>query len=697
MEKEYILQGLCCPNCGNKIETAVKSLKGISSVSLNMITTTLKLHTDETYKGDLYNDINKIVHTYESDVIVYEKGSEELKNHTQTNSNKKEIIQLGLGAFAFCLGMFILSNESNIRFYVFLASYIILGWEVVFKALKNIVKGSLFDENFLMSIATIGAFAIGEYPEAAGVMLFYQIGELFQRISVRNSKKSIMSLMDIRPDYANIIVNGEITKVLPQTVSIGDLVVVKAGEKIPLDGIVVEGSSTIDTRAITGEFIPRKVRQNDLVISGCVNQSGLITIKVTKIFTESTVAKIIDLVENSAIRKAPTENLITTFSKYYTPVVVIVATILATIPPLFFNGDWTSWINRGLVFLVISCPCALVISIPLGFFAGIGNASKKGILVKGGNYLEALNKLDVVVFDKTGTLTKGVFQVIDVKPEEDYTEDELLSIAVKAEYFSNHPIALSIQKYFNKEINKDSLAGYTEIAGQGISVMDGNKNILAGNEKLMKTNGITFKEYEGIGTKVYFALDFKYIGSITISDEIKKDSKSTIEGLRLRGVQHIAMLTGDNVEVATEIGKAISLDEVYANLLPHQKVEKLEYLYSRKKENCKLAFVGDGINDAPVLARADIGIAMGALGSDAAIEAADIVLMTDEPQKIVEAIDIAKYTKKIVWQNIVFALGVKFIFLILGAFGIAGMWEAVFADVGVTVLAILNSMRVLSK
>ncbi len=612
--------------------------------------------------------------------------------------NNKKIIQLGLGILLFAAGILLKRLFSETLYpsiAVFILSYLILGGEVVLQALKNVAKGQIFDENFLMSIATIGAFLIGDYPEAVAVMLFYQVGEYFQDAAVRKSKKSITSLMDIRPDYANRKRGNDIEKVAPETVKIGDFILVRPGEKIPLDGTVMNGESMLDTSALTGESVPRSIKKGEAVLAGCINQSGVLTIEVTREFGESTVAKIIDLVENASSKKAPSENFITTFSRYYTPVVVSVALLLALIPPLFFHGVWSDWINRGLIFLVISCPCALVISIPLGFFGGIGAASRKGILVKGSNYLEALNRLDTVVFDKTGTLTKGVFAVKSLQPVNGYTEAQLLEYAAKAESFSNHPIALSIMKAYGNPIVKDHLHNYEEISGHGIRVMDHEHEILAGNDKLMKQENIDFKATEEIGTRVYIAINKVYAGSIVIADEIKPDSLKAITALKSMGVRKTVMLTGDNAQIAQAIAKQLSLDEVHAQLLPDQKVEQLELLDKSKPEKGKLAFVGDGINDAPVLARADIGIAMGGLGSDAAIEAADVVLMTDEPVKLADAIIIARKTKRIVWQNIFFALGVKGIFLLLGAFGIATMWEAVFADVGVSIIAILNAMRVL--
>jgi Cd2+/Zn2+-exporting ATPase len=618
----------------------------------------------------------------------------------EKNDEKRGIARLVTGAAIFAVGI-IIDNIPAIKLppyvllAIFVAAYVVLGGNVVLRALKNIVRGQVFDENFLMSVATIGAFVIGEYPEAAGVMLFYQVGELFQETAVRKSKKSITARMDIRPDFANLVRDGETARVAPESVNIGDIIVVKPGEKIPLDGEVIDGESMLDTAALTGESVPRRVRAGDAVLSGCINQNGVLTITVTKTFGQSTVAKIIDLVENASSKKAPTENFITSFSRYYTPVVVGLAALIATIPPLFGFGPWAQWVNRGLIFLVISCPCALVISIPLGFFGGIGGASRKGVLVKGGNYLEALNSLDIVVFDKTGTLTRGVFKVTMVQPANGFSESDLLGYAAQAESFSNHPIALSILKACDKDINKAGLAGYNEIAGHGISVKVGGRTILAGNDRLMTANGIPFVQANGVGTKVYVAVDNVFAGCIVISDEVKADSRSAIAALKALGVRKTVMLTGDDPQIAQAIATELNLDEWYGGLLPHEKVAQVEMLSAQKRTKGKLAFLGDGINDAPVLARADVGIAMGGLGSDAAIEAADVVLMTDEPSKLVEAVGVARFTKRIVWQNIVCALGIKGVFLVLGALGLASMWEAVFADVGVALLAILNATRVI--
>ena len=583
------------------------------------------------------------------------------------------------------------------RLAVYLVPYVLIGWDIVYKAFRNIKNGQVFDENFLMTVATFGAFGIGEYSEAVAVMLFYQVGEFFQSLAVKRSRKSISDLMDIRPDSATVKRNGVLQVVSPESVAVGEIIVVKPGEKIPLDGIVVDGESMLDTKALTGESVPRSIRKGDEALSGCINQSGLLTLKVTKSFGESTVSKIIDLVENASARKAPTENFITTFARYYTPVVVGMAAVLAIIPPLVLGGGWSEWLRRGFVFLIVSCPCALVISIPLTFFGGIGAASKRGVLVKGSNYLEALNKVSVVVFDKTGTLTKGVFEVANIIPAAGYQKEQVLEYAAQAESYSNHPIAKSILATYGKPIDQKQFSGFEEISGHGISVMVQGKKVLAGNSKLMESEKIAYAACDAVGTKFYVAADGSYVGCILIADEVKPDSKCAIAELKKIGVEKTVMLTGDDERIGKSVADELGLDVYYAQLLPDQKVEKLEMLDKQKRQGSKLAFVGDGINDAPVLARADVGIAMGGLGSDAAIEAADVVLMTDEPSKLVEAIDVAKATKRIVMQNIVIALGIKSVFLVLGALGMAGMWEAVFGDVGVTIIAVLNAMRILKK
>ncbi|HEM3600748.1 TPA: cadmium-translocating P-type ATPase, partial [Streptococcus suis] len=587
-------------------------------------------------------------------------------------------------------------NNEWLQIALFIISYIIVGGDVVKRAVKNIFKGQVFDENFLMSIATIGAFFIGEYPEGVAVMLFYQVGELFQSYAVGKSRKSIASLMDIRPDYANVKKGDELVKVDPDEVQIGDIIVIKAGEKIPLDGKVIEGSSMIDTSALTGESVPREVEVGSDILSGCININGVITAEVTKEFGESTVSKILDLVENASSKKSNSEQFITKFARYYTPVVVIIAVFLAIIPPLVIDGaTFSDWIYRALAFLVVSCPCALVISIPLSFFGGIGGASKKGVLVKGSNYLEALAETEIVVFDKTGTLTKGVFNVQEIHPE-GVSKEELLELTAHAESYSNHPISLSLKRAYSKEIDNGRISDVEEISGHGVIATVDGKKVMAGNIKLMKMMDIPYFKGELIGTVVHVAVNNKYIGYIVIADEVKEDSAQAIKELKAANIKQTVMLTGDNKSIGSKVAKELGLDKVYAELLPADKVEKLEELFSQKSKKGKLAFVGDGINDAPVLARADIGIAMGGLGSDAAIEAADIVIMTDEPSKIATAMKISKKTLKIAHQNIEFAIGIKIIVLILSAFGITTMWAAIFADVGVTIIAVLNAFRALN-
>ena len=610
-----------------------------------------------------------------------------------------KVVRLLAGIVAFVIGVilqWILGINEIIPLALFVLSYFLLGGNVVLKAVRNIAKGKIFDENFLMTVATIGAFAIGKHAEAVIVMLFYQIGELLQEMAVRKSKRRISELMDIRPDFANLHTSDGLRKVSPKEVNIGDIIVIKSGEKIPLDGIVLEGEAMLDTSALTGESIPRKAAASDIILSGCINQNGALTVQVTQTFGESTASKIIDLIENAASKKAPTETFITKFARYYTPIVMIIAVLLAVIPPLFFGGAWSDWISRSLIFLVISCPCALVVSIPLGFFGGIGAASKRGVLIKGGNYLEALGSLDLVVFDKTGTLTKGVFKVTSIHPTNGYESAELLELVAYAETFSNHPIALSIMKEYGREVDQCGLSQYREIAGYGVSVICHGRSIVAGNDKLMKKMKINFEEIKNIGTKIYIAVNGEFAGCIIISDEIKLDSRDAITLLKKLGVKKTVMLTGDTPQIAKAIARELKIDEVYSGLLPGQKVDKIEMLNKEKFSKGTLAFVGDGINDAPVLAMADIGVAMGGLGSDAAIEAADVVLMTDEPTKLVEAIKVARFTRRIVWQNIIFALGVKFLFLFLGTLGVSSLWEAVFADVGVTLLSILNTIRILN-
>lgn len=608
----------------------------------------------------------------------------------------KRLWRIIIGAAVLATAVLLSLNNEWLQIALFIISYIIVGGDVVKRAVKNIFKGQVFDENFLMSIATIGAFFIGEYPEGVAVMLFYQVGELFQSYAVGKSRKSIASLMDIRPDYANVKKGDELVKVDPDEVQIGDIIVIKAGEKIPLDGKVIEGSSMIDTSALTGESVPREVEVGSDILSGCININGVITAEVTKEFGESTVSKILDLVENASSKKSNSEQFITKFARYYTPVVVIIAVFLAIIPPLVIDGaTFSDWIYRALAFLVVSCPCALVISIPLSFFGGIGGASKKGVLVKGSNYLEALAETEIVVFDKTGTLTKGVFNVQEIHPE-GVSKEELLELTAHAESYSNHPISLSLKRAYSKEIDNGRISDVEEISGHGVIATVDGKKVMAGNIKLMKMMDIPYFKGELIGTIVHVAVNNKYIGYIVIADEVKEDSAQAIKELKAANIKQTVMLTGDNKSIGSKVAKELGLDKVYAELLPADKVEKLEELFSKKSKKGKLAFVGDGINDAPVLARADIGIAMGGLGSDAAIEAADVVIMTDEPSKIATTMKISKKTLKIAHQNIVFAIGIKIIVLILSAFGITTMWAAIFADVGVTIIAVLNAFRALN-
>lgn len=608
-----------------------------------------------------------------------------------TRKQKHLLIRIIAAIILFLAGSLLhLPEQAEIG--IFLACYVVIGWDIVWKAITNISSGQVFDENFLMTIATIGALILGEYSEGVAVMLFYQVGEWFQSYAVSKSRKSIASLMDIRPDYANVERDGKLVQVDPEEVSIGATIVVKPGERIPLDGIIINGVSTLDTSALTGESMPREVAPGAEVISGCINQTGILSIQTTKEFGESTVAKILDLVENASDKKGKTENFITRFARYYTPAVVFAALVLAILPPVITGQSFSIWIYRALTFLVISCPCALVISIPLSFFGGIGGASKIGVLVKGSNYLESLAHAEIVVFDKTGTLTKGSFAVSEIHPV-GMDEAQLLELAAYAEDYSNHPISSSIKKAYGKTIAGNRISDVQEIAGHGVQAVIDGKKILAGNAKLMERERIHYQPSEAVGTVIYLACDGKYSGSIIIEDEIKQDAPAAIRQLKSSGIRKTVMLTGDADAVGQNVSKRLGLDQAYTELLPADKVERVETLLREKTEKGSLVFVGDGINDAPVLARADVGIAMGGLGSDAAIEAADVVLMTDEPSKIATVIKIARKTIRIANQNIVFALGIKFLVLILGALGYANMWAAVFADVGVSVIAILNAIR----
>ncbi|MFH1526146.1 MAG: heavy metal translocating P-type ATPase [Bacteroidota bacterium] len=692
--KKYQLKKMDCASCAIKIEEGLSKLEGVKFVNVNFANSTMTIDTDN------IEMIKSKIKELEPDVEVHNLGTNrDFVSKSELAENKWAILKTISALTLVIIGLIFEREIHNTPYHfaeylIFVTAYLISGWNVISKAFKNIIRGKVFDENFLMTIATLGAFAIDEMPEAVAVMLFYVVGELFQDIAVNRSRKSIKSLLEIKPDYANLKSNGEVKKVSPEEVLIGEEIIVKAGEKVPLDGKIIEGNSFLDTSALTGESVPRKVNINDDVLAGMINQSGLLTIKVTRTFGESSISKILELVENATSKKAATEKFITTFARYYTPVVVFGALLLAVLPPLLFSGQlFNDWIYRALVVLVISCPCALVISIPLGYFGGIGGASKKGILVKGSNFLDALTQVKTVVFDKTGTLTKGEFKVSEIVTSNGFSEEQLIDYAAHAEANSNHPIAKSILEAYKSEIDNSRINDVSEISGHGIKVNIDGKLIFAGNDKLLHKENIDHKECNVKGTVVHIVVDGKYAGYITISDSLKDDSISAIRSLKDKGINTI-MLTGDNKSAAEIFAKKLGINKYYYELLPENKVEHIEKLLSSDNKN-KVAFVGDGINDAPVLARADVGIAMGALGSDAAIETADVVLMTDSPSKVAEAIDIAKKTRKIVWQNILFALGVKSIFIILGIFGIATMWEAVFGDMGVAVLAILNATRVL--
>ena len=750
-EVKLILSGLTCANCANKIETRVNDLEGVKEANLNFTTSTLTIESDSNSElEDIILKAKEIINKLEPEVKVFNKDegnmhteninrcnseecsvskdnnhSHDLKGHTlelendkghksshkrghshehshehshnHSHNNKitlKENLRLIIGAIIFVIAM-LLDKESIAAIALFIISYLLIGGKVLLTAIKNILRGEVFDENFLMTIATLGAFFIAEYPEGVAVMLFYEVGELFQSYAVNKSRKSITSLMNIRADYANVLRNKKEEKVNPETVNIDEVILVKPGERVPLDGVVIEGSSFLDTSALTGESVPREVSVGQEILSGFINNNGVLKIKVTKIFKESTVSRILDLVENASNKKAPTEKFITRFSRYYTPMVVFLAVALAIIPPFILkNGSFNEWLSRALIFLVVSCPCALVVSVPLGLFAGIGGASRKGILVKGGNYLESLKNVNTIVFDKTGTLTKGVFKVTEIN-NVDIDKKELIRIAAISESLSNHPIAQSIIKEYGKEVDSKELINYEEISGHGVKTSIEGMEVLVGNYKLMEKFNINYNKVNTIGTIVHVAINNEYKGNIVIADEIKEGTRDAISGLKEIGVSQIVMLTGDNNNVAQKVAGIIGIDKVYAELLPGDKVDKVEEIIQNNKSKGKVIFVGDGINDAPVLARADIGVAMGGIGSDAAIEAADVVLMNDNPEALVSAIKVARKTNKVLWQNIIFALGVKVLVLLLGAFGFANMWEAVFADVGVTVLAVINSTRCL--
>ena len=723
-KKELILGGLTCAHCAEEIGNAVSKMEGIKNSNLNFVNKKLSFEIDS--KKDEAVLIKAIIAKIDSiepglDIQVNDDKkhlidlnsnrvtTQKVKTQQTVKENKKKakfslndekakLFKIIIGALVFIFAFYqeATGHENQYSLFIFLASYVIVGGDVLYKAFRNITRGRIFDENFLITVATIGAIIIGESSEAVGVMLFYKIGEYLQELAVGKSRKSISELMQIRPDVANLKVGNGVEVVDPEDVEIGDYIVVKPGEKVPLDGVIVEGNSMVDTSALTGESVLRTVKKGDELLSGFINKNALLTVQVTKDFSESTVSKILDMVENASSKKSKTENFISVFSRYYTPVVVTLAALLSILPPLLIEGAlFSDWLHRGLIFLVVSCPCALVLSIPLSYFSGIGVASKNGILIKGSNYLEALRYVDTVVFDKTGTLTEGVFDVVNLKAI-GVSEDELMKFASIAEANSNHPIAKSILKYYNKQVDLNKIDEYEEIAAHGIKVKYENNIILAGNEKLMKANNIKIEKNTNIGTVVYVAVNNKFIGYIVIADKIKKDSEEAIKGIKEQGIKQTVMLTGDNKDVAQSVAEKLKLDKVFSNLLPNEKVDRIEELYVGRNEKEKIAFVGDGINDAPVLARVDVGIAMGGLGSDAAIEAADIVIMTDEPSKIAKGIKISKKTYKIVWQNIIFALGIKIIVMVFGAMGMASMWEAVFADVGVAILAVLNAMRIMN-
>jgi len=692
--KKYKLKNLDCASCATKIEGSLTKLEEVKFVTVNFANSTLTIDTDnfEKVKSKI-KEIEPDVEILDPDKVKTTVTAKDLAE------NRVAIIKAISGLVLLIAGIifedkFHTSTFRIFEYVIFLLAYLIVGWNVIVSAVKNIIRGQVFNEHFLMSIATLGAFAIHEMPEAVAVMLFYVVGELFQDIAINRSRRSIKSLLEIKPDYANLSVNGDTTRVSAESIKVGDTIIVKAGEKIPLDGEVIEGNSFVDTSALTGESVPRKVKGKDAVLSGMINLSGLLTIKVTKLFSESSVSKILELVENASSKKAETEKFITTFAKYYTPVVVIGALLLAILPPLLFSGQtFSDWIYRALVVLVISCPCALVISIPLGYFGGIGSASRKGILVKGSNFLDALTQVKAVVFDKTGTLTKGEFKVSEIVTSNGFSKEEILEFAAYAEANSNHPVAKSISEAYGKKTDNTRIKQVEELSGHGIKAVIDKKKVLTGNDKLLHKENIDHPVCNVESTVVHVSLDNVYAGHIIISDLLKDDALEAIEALKAKNIQTV-MLTGDNNFAAASFAKKLQIGRYYSELLPEDKVMHIENLIKENKGG-KIAFVGDGINDAPVLARADIGIAMGALGSDAAIEIADVVLMTDSPSKVVTAIDIAYRTRKIVWQNIAFAMGVKAIFIVLGIYGIANMWEAVFGDMGVALIAIFNASRIL--
>ncbi|MBU5299661.1 cadmium-translocating P-type ATPase [Clostridium sporogenes] len=739
IKKKLLLKGLHCANCAAKIERAVQKLDVIEEATYNFNNSTLIINLEEVHKDSIIKTVQEIVDRIEPGVKVIDKENLKRKvvqapvknsNNLNVQNNKEEnfkldkkensyehnhdhnhghshdgedsdalekktLIRIISGVILLILATAFKSRET-LSIGLYLASYVLIGGKVILSSIRNISKGQVFDENFLMAVATVAAIAVKQYPEAVAVMLFYEVGEFLQDKAVNKSRKSITALMNIRPDYANLVKGEEIEVVSPEDINIDDIIMVKPGEKIPLDGIVIEGQSSVDTSAITGESLISEVAKDSDVLSGYINKNGVIKIKVTKTFEESTVSKILELTENASATKANTEKFITKFARYYTPVVVFAALALALIPTLVLKDpDISKWVYRAAVFLVVSCPCALVISIPLSFFAGIGGASKKGVLIKTGTALEALNDADTIVFDKTGTLTKGVFKVSKIEPEEGVNSEELIEYAALVESYSNHPIAKSILKYYEKTIDNKRIENYEEIVARGVTACIDGKKVFAGNNKLMEELNISYKKAPEYGVILYIALEDKYIGYIVINDEIKKDSKETIKSLKDIGIKKAAMLTGDRKSTANNIGTFLGMDEIYSELLPQEKVEKMQSLKSQTSKDGKIVFVGDGVNDAPVLAMSDIGVSMGGLGSDAAIEASDLVLMSDEPSKLIDAIKIARKTHKIVWQNIIIVLIIKFAVLALAIMGRSTMWMAVFADVGVALIAVINALRIL--
>ncbi|HHU91020.1 MAG TPA: cadmium-translocating P-type ATPase, partial [Clostridiaceae bacterium] len=693
IKRNYEVKGISCVNCAGKIEAGIKELDGVNDASINFPLSKLSIEISDTSAlTQIENRIQEVLDGIEADSKLVIKDDDQVDHDDNYGMSKMTLFIYIVAAVSYFAGFFLV-KDSAIKLILFVLTYIVFGHKVLIKSVKNISKGNVFDENFLMSIASIGAFIIGEYPEAAAVMMFYQIGELFQNYAVDHSKRAIKSLIAIKPDYANIKTPEGYEKVNPSNVKIGDLIVIRPGERVPLDGIVVEGSSALDTSALTGESLPREVGTGGEILSGSINLSGVLTVQVTKLFESSTVNRILSMVEDASQKKAVTERFITRFAAVYTPAVVGLAALLAVVPPLFFNGEFSQWIYRALVFLVVSCPCALVISIPLGFFGGIGAASKRGILVKGGNYLEALAKVNTMVFDKTGTLTSGTFEVTEINNKNGFTKDQVLYYAAHAEAFSTHPLATSVLRKYGDKPDKNLVTEYVEHAGMGISAKVSEKAVLLGNRTLFSKHNIEIKDAKSSGTLIYLAIDGLFAGSVALEDTVKEDGAKAIKELRSLGISDIVMLTGDRKDAADVTAEKLGINTVFSELLPHEKVDALEKIISEHKNSGKIAFVGDGINDSPVIARADIGIAMGGTGSDAAIEAADIVMMTDEPGKIPEAVRIARKTKTVVYQNIALAMIVKVIVLALGAGGVASLWEAVFADVGVALLAILNAMR----